>query len=268
MKKEQLTKLYDLMKGLLLTYDDGIYDDEELQNVRSELDRIISDRINNKTSKDDLRWCNEIWNKYKCDKLEDEINKMVYSGDGFHHLNELRRTHIVLYEPTSLGYEIDDFIIKRRSYLNNDGKEDGLTTFWYENGKKSSEITYKNGKLEGLMTRWYEYGQKQFERTYKDGKEDGLFISWYENGQKEFEGINAGGFQDGLWKSWHTNGSKMAEENYKDGIRIGTHTFWYENRQKKGEYYYKDGRVFSSRCWDRNGNKTPCNFHPLKRLFK
>ena len=75
MKKEQLTKLYDLMKGLLLTYDDGIYDDEELQNVIYELDRIISDRINNKTSKDDLRWCNEIWKKYECNKLEDEIKK-------------------------------------------------------------------------------------------------------------------------------------------------------------------------------------------------
>jgi len=75
MKKEQLTKLYDLMKGLLLTYDDGIYDDEELQNVIYELDRIISDRINNKTSKDDLRRCNEIWKKYECNKLEDEIKK-------------------------------------------------------------------------------------------------------------------------------------------------------------------------------------------------
>ena len=75
MKKEQLEKLYDLMKGLLLTYDDGIYDDEELQNVIYELDRIISDRINNKTSKDDLRWCNEIWKKYECNKLEDEIKK-------------------------------------------------------------------------------------------------------------------------------------------------------------------------------------------------
>jgi len=80
MKKEQLTKLYDLMKGLLLTYDDGIYDDEELQNVIYELDRIISDRINNKTSKDDLRWCNEIWKKYECNKLEDEIKKFNLSS--------------------------------------------------------------------------------------------------------------------------------------------------------------------------------------------
>ena len=75
MKKEQLTKLYDLMKGLLLTYDDGIYDDEELRNDVYELDRIISDRINKKVSKDDLRWCNEIWKKYECNKLEDEIKK-------------------------------------------------------------------------------------------------------------------------------------------------------------------------------------------------
>ena len=52
MMEETLKKLYDLMKGLLLTYDYGIYDDEELQNDVYELDRIISDRINKKVSKD------------------------------------------------------------------------------------------------------------------------------------------------------------------------------------------------------------------------
>ena len=208
--KEQLKKLYNLMKGLLLTYDYGFYDDEELRNDVYELDRIISDNINNKVSKDDLRWCNEIWNKYKCDKLEDEINKMVYSGGGLGRL-ELKRTGIVLYEPTSLGYEIDDFIMKQRSFLNNDGKKDGLDTDWYENGQKKSEITYNDGKVDGLWTEWYENGNKKVEGNWKDGNPNGLFTRWYENGNKEREGT----YKDGIkisYKYWDEDGNIIAEK--------------------------------------------------------
>ena len=50
-----------------------------------------------------------------------------------------------------------------------DGKEDGKWTYWYENGQKKSEITYKDGKRE-LYTEWHENGQKRFEATFKDGE--------------------------------------------------------------------------------------------------
>jgi len=201
MKKEQLTKLYDLMKGLLLTYDDGIYDDEELQNVIYELDRIISDRINNKTSKDDLRWCNEIWKKYECNKLEDEMDKIVYREgreSGFCNIN-LRRTQLVLCDPTSIGYDKEHLYLKRRCFLNNEGKEHGLVTIWYENGQKKYEET-----LDGLFTKWYENGNKTYEMNWKDGKKDGLYTDWYKNGQKKEEGTFKDGKKDGKWTYWRT----------------------------------------------------------------
>ena len=50
------------------------------------------------------------------------------------------------------------------------GKQDGLWTDWYENGQKSSEVTYKDSKKDGLYTGWYENGKKERENTYKDGK--------------------------------------------------------------------------------------------------
>ena len=50
------------------------------------------------------------------------------------------------------------------------GKEDGLATYWYENGKKQAEGTLKDGEIDGLVTRWYENGQKAGEMTFKDGE--------------------------------------------------------------------------------------------------
>ena len=56
------------------------------------------------------------------------------------------------------------------------------------------EEYYKDGKLNGLSTFWYENGQKELENHYKDGKTNGLSTCWYENGQIEGEGF----FKDGI----------------------------------------------------------------------
>ena len=82
---------------------------------------------------------------------------------------------------------------KEREEYYKDGKENGLSTWWYENGQKEYENHFKDGKLNGLSTWWYENGQKEYENHYKDGKLNGLCTCWYKNGQKECEGF----FKDG-----------------------------------------------------------------------
>jgi len=60
---------------------------------------------------------------------------------------------------------------KEREEYYKDGKENGLSTWWYENGHKEYENHCKDGKLNGLSTWWYENGQKEYEYHYKDGTE-------------------------------------------------------------------------------------------------
>ncbi len=52
-----------------------------------------------------------------------------------------------------------------------DEKEDGLFTFWHENGQKSEEGTYKDGVEDGKWIGWRENGQKDYEGTLKDGEQ-------------------------------------------------------------------------------------------------
>ena len=118
---------------------------------------------------------------------------------------------------------------------NEDGKRDGLSTHWYENGQKSIERTFKDGKMDGLWTRWYENGQNKTETTFKDGKGNGLATSWHENGQKDSEGTFKNGKPNGLVTSWHANG------------------------QKRNEATFKDGELISAECWDEDGNEKECD---------
>lgn len=61
----------------------------------------------------------------------------------------------------------------------------GTTTSYHQNGqKRKEECTYKDGKLDGPSIEWYENGQKRGESTYRDGELDGPLTTWHANGQK------------------------------------------------------------------------------------
>ena len=65
----------------------------------------------------------------------------------------------VPYSGTSLGI-CEDCEVKAEIGWK-DGRKEGTSTHWYNNGQKSSEISYKYGEKEGLETQWYPDGTKK-----------------------------------------------------------------------------------------------------------
>ena len=47
---------------------------------------------------------------------------------------------------------------------------DGLQVWYYENGRKHLESSWKDGKENGLWLMWHENGQKFVKENYKDGE--------------------------------------------------------------------------------------------------
>ena len=140
-----------------------------------------------------------------------------------------------------------------------DGEKDGKWTWWYENGQKKREGTYKSDDgfrpfKDGLWTEWHENGQKRRETTYKDGGLDGLNTTWYENGQKGSEQTYKKNEPDGLHIEWYENGQKEWEGTYKKNEPDGLHTEWYENGQKKRELIIKYGNLISVKQWNEDGS--------------
>lgn len=137
-----------------------------------------------------------------------------------------------------------------------DGMQEGLWTWWYENGQKAQEAVFKYGKEEGPWTWWYQSGQKGVEGAYKNGKEEGTWTWWHANGQKAMEGAFKNGLEDGLWILWHENGQKEQEGAYRVGKEEGVWTAWYEDGKKRLEGAYVNGKregVWT--FWDEDGQK-------------
>ena len=79
------------------------------------------------------------------------------------------------------------------------------------------EENYKDGKEDGLSTRWYENGQKNYEFTYKDGKYISA-TSWKSNGEQCPDTNLVNG--NGIVCFYHENGQKRIENTFKDGKPI------------------------------------------------
>ena len=68
------------------------------------------------------------------------------------------------------------------------GKQNGLTIEWRENGQKESEKYYINGQIaDGLYVVRDEYSKKIIEENYKNGIKHSQTAYRQSNGQKEYE---------------------------------------------------------------------------------
>jgi antitoxin component YwqK of YwqJK toxin-antitoxin module/pimeloyl-ACP methyl ester carboxylesterase len=69
----------------------------------------------------------------------------------------------------------------------------GNFTYWYENGQKKWEGSYKNNLLHGPAKKWYESGQIQSICSYKEVREHGKSVYLQKNGEIRFQAT----FKDG-----------------------------------------------------------------------
>ncbi len=120
-----------------------------------------------------------------------------------------------------------------------DGKRHGLKAHWFKSGQKLSEINYKYGKRHGLLSMWYENGQWRRKVNYVDGKKDGIWTNWYENGQQRDELFYLGGYMVSAIV-WKPDGEKCSMTDVKAGNGIMVKymddgTEWLHISYKEGE---------------------------------
>lgn len=106
----------------------------------------------------------------------------------------------------------------QRFYL--DGKLEGPSISWHENGRKSRECTYRNGKAEGLSISWYENGNKSSECSYHNGKREGKSISWTEDGVKWLECYYKNDLKNGWGYTFSfSSGDSFTKKLYVNGVK-------------------------------------------------
>lgn len=116
----------------------------------------------------------------------------------------------------------------------------------YPEGTIKSKQEYKGKKLNGVSTWFYKNGRKQLEVVYKDDVPHGPSNRWYFSGAKELQENYIGGKRNGLTRQWDLQGKLIEEISYKNDTLHGSYTLYHESLEIKVEGHYNMGMFDST----------------------
>ncbi len=164
------------------------------------------------------------------------------------------------YATNTFKYYYEDGTLNKVGAYGNNGKEFGLWTTFYRNGKKEEEYTFnKNGEWNGPDSRYDDDEVKYAEMEYKNNElqhiiyfdKSGKTIfetsisggkleqqNFYPNGVKMNEGETVYGKKTGKWKFYSVTGALTNQESYKNGLLDGMRTDYYADGKVKDSLNY------------------------------
>lgn len=133
----------------------------------------------------------------------------------------------------------------------------GWVKVFYGDGSLQKLLQLHEGKLDGFSLEWYENGQKRTEANWRNGRPNGITNRWYKNGLKKDEVFLKNGIPHGPSTHWYKNGQMRSKGESMAFINDGQNLNWYENGQMHSEVNYKSGKLTSAFVWKPNGEKCP-----------
>ncbi len=104
----------------------------------------------------------------------------------------------------------------------------GILVDYYPSGALRSRTSIQEGRIDGLSRGFYENGQLQIEERFRAGVSHGLRTKWRADGSKLSAGKIVNGVFDGKFVKWHPNGTISQEISMKEGQAHGVSKSWDE----------------------------------------
>jgi antitoxin component YwqK of YwqJK toxin-antitoxin module len=142
---------------------------------------------------------------------------------------------------------------KEAGHNGNINEYEGRVTYYYKNGNKKWECSYKENSIDSTYTEWYEDGSLSLRCSYVGGKKEGLNEAYYNIGQLKEKGFYVNNAKKDQWDAYYENGNEKSEgiytnTQYSGGYKTGLWTYWYETGQKQMEITYE--QLFDERNQD------------------
>jgi uncharacterized protein len=136
---------------------------------------------------------------------------------------------------------------------NDEGKSEGISTYYYPSGSILSTTPFKKGKIDGLKTTYFHNGNVESIKNYKNGVENGLFINYYNNDTIKEEGIYKEGELSGIHYNYYINGQLESVTVYQDGTIYSKTDYTLDGNTMTEIQYYK-GSIKYIKNYDNNKN--------------
>ncbi|MEZ5198610.1 MAG: hypothetical protein R2764_20160 [Bacteroidales bacterium] len=115
----------------------------------------------------------------------------------------------------------------------------GYNTFYYENGRISSEGIMRDGKPDGYWKTYYENGLLKSEGNRKNFMLDSIWTFYSDSGKVAVQISYLKGKKNGIRKTFHED--EIIEENFVDDVKQGYTYFYYPDHKLWKEIMFIDG---------------------------
>ncbi|MBX9838359.1 MAG: toxin-antitoxin system YwqK family antitoxin [Silvanigrellaceae bacterium] len=228
------------------------------QNIYAEecknLDPISIESANKNISEPDLK----VMNEYTSDQvIEDKDSKLTIDAksrvpingvvkefyESSHAIKETVEYKNGKINGSSKGYYENGKLYFEGNFIN--GSSVGSIKLYDENGKLISEMFSKDGIVEGLVKNYYKNGNLNTEVMLRDGKPEGLVKNYYESGKINEEKIYKNGKLEGISKIFSEETGKIIKEiQFKNNVQDGIVRNYYENGTLKEEFKIKNRKIY------------------------
>ena len=138
-------------------------------------------------------------------KLTVTLSVIIIIVGNCSHIKDLNNSELPSRIYTEFSYYPNGQKEYAANYLN--GKLDGISHHWADDGSLISESAYSHGKLHGIWKKYYENGNTRYKAHYFHGQKHGEEIWYYENGHVKSEQSFHYGVSAGTIIRWHPDGS-------------------------------------------------------------
>ncbi|WP_165838171.1 toxin-antitoxin system YwqK family antitoxin [Pontibacter arcticus] len=130
------------------------------------------------------------------------------------------------------------------------GKREGLTTSYYENGNLQGKILYRNDEENGRATYYHQNGNVMQEVDFVDGQIHGFLIEYSEDNIEKILTSFRDGVPHGKFVKFFPSSGKPAMEGiHEEGKMVGTLSYYDREGRKLRECYF-DKNEISTSCKD------------------
>ena len=105
-------------------------------------------------------------------------------------------------------------------------------------------IGFLNGKEQGISRYWYENGQLSDVKFYDNGHKIGVHKGWWSDGKRKYIFHFENDEYEGNQQEWDENGLPYRDMNYHLGHEEGQQRMWYDNGQMRSNYIIKNNRRY------------------------
>lgn len=126
----------------------------------------------------------------------------------------------------------------------NGERANGILFFLGANGDTILRTSYRNGKEDGESKSWHENGAVNETRRYVDGRKEGTHYGWYSNGVPRFIYHFEKDVYEGEYTEWYPNGQLFRLQHFKAGHEDGRQQVWFEGGQIKSNYIIKNNKRY------------------------